>query len=308
MIDQAKGALAGWKAARQAKKELKAKKEPSNEAKVYKRVQDPLMGAGVICMVLVTVILFDYPVVVKEMGRDPGVMFLISKWQTLLTGVCAIMGATLTVRAVIVQTGSAERAEQHRLKVAADLDQRNCERDLLAARSVMPLTLTVLGEYTTAIAMAAHTVLQSITPGQRKVRAVDNMPPLAKAPASIIADLQAFIRAAPTEAGSAVADVLSDLQILSANAENTWRRAKAGGGEIVMPADFEALVGRAAVLHARITGLFPYARRSVKAPPAAPLPVHVDYALRLWVVAPSRYPGYVLAADAFLNAAVAPDL
>ncbi|MNY20122.1 hypothetical protein D3C86_1535890 [compost metagenome] len=190
------------------------------------------------------------------------------------------MGATLTVRAVIVQTGSAERAEQHRLKVAADLDQRNCERDLLAARSVMPLSLTILNRYSGAVAVAADQVLSS-TRATRIRRRADQMPSLPDVPDAILGDLQNFIRVASPEIASNVADLLSDLQLLAARADGVWSRTVKGGGEIVMRDNYIDLVARAAILHARTSALFSYARREAKDPETVSSEL-ADNALRLW--------------------------
>lgn len=272
------------------------------EAEVWKRLRDPAFGLMIFAMAPILIVASDILLTYPDDFNGKQVLAKLIGWQTLLAGTLAIMASVFTARAVVVQTASAEQAERLRHKAAEDLDRRNGERDLLAARSVMPLALSVLYEYVTELAEAADQVLKS-TRSPRVRRTAAAMPPLPAMPASVIGDLQSFIRAADVEDGRAVADLLSDLQLLAANAQGIWARTPKGGGTIVMRDNYEALIGRAAVQHARLSGLFPYARREVDHP-LPPTERSVREALNLWFVVPD--PKYLAAALLYLKRVTSP--
>lgn len=285
------------------RKEKAVKSTPSHADKVWKRMNQPVLGMLVFTVLPFVIIAMDYGIKHPKNGTMADLMTVINGWQGLVAGIFALLAAVFTARAVVMQISSAEMAEQTRLEEARALDERNTARALMAARSVMPLTLNVLTDYANAVAKASITVLDRST-GRRVRLTVDRMPPLPLAPSETIPSLQAFILAAPVEMGPYVADLLSDLQLLSANASSAWSRTIASDeGHIVHQNNFEALIGRSAVLYARISGLYAFARRETDVVPDQPLKANIDTALRLWLVAPDAYPRYVEAAESYFRKA-----
>lgn len=288
------------------KKPKKPKKEVSRDDQIWKRMNQQILGMLIFTVLPFLIIAMDFGIKYPKTGTMAQLMTVANDWQGLTAGTFALLAAAFTARAVVMQISSAESLEQTRLEEARALDERSTTRALKAARSVMPLTLSVLSDYTTAIAKAAIAVLDR-SPEARVELTAGEMPDLPTTPQSVIADLQAFILAAPDEIGSNIADILSDLQLLAANAASTWERTTSENrGEIVMKSNFEALVGRAAVLHARLSALFPYARRETETSPSAPVEEEVAKALQLWMVFSEIYPGCHRAAAHYLKEATSP--
>lgn len=283
------------------KRPAKAPKPRPLEDIIWDRLTAPALGMLGFTSLIVIVMAIDH--YNHQEGAEYFAHFvnLFHEWQSLIGGGYAILAAIFAGRVLVLQIARAEEMEQTRLKSAADLDERNSTRALKAARSVMPLSLSVLTDYTTSIAKAAIFVLD------RSKLTREEMPALPAMPQSIIEDLQAFILAAPDAIGDNVADILSDLQLLSVNAESTWERTiSKDEGQIVMPSNYEGLVGRAAVLHARLSALFPYARRETDDAPGAPVEEKVAMALQQWMVFSDLYPGCHHAAAWALRKATSP--
>lgn len=269
----------------------------TSHQEVWSRMRWPVIGVVLIIAVIATVIAVDFN------NQEGWVVDLVQRWQTLISGFLALVAAAFTAQFIALQIASTESMERKRFEDAAREKQLSEERSHMAARSVLPLTLNSLSDYSKDIARAAMAVLDQTTSPRIEAEQISAIPYLPVTPREVIADLQDFIRTAPIEVGRQVANLLSDLQLLNANAESTWQRAfLPEGGEVVVRANFEALVGRAVVIHARISGLYPYARRETEivAPPSHD---SVATTLRLWLVAPEAYPGYVQAAEAYLRAA-----
>lgn len=282
---------------------LKEPKPKPLEDIIWARLKVPALGMFIFACVIIGVLCADYYNHLEDTRLHADLVNLFHEWQTLIGGGYAIIAAIFAGRVIVVQIARAEEIEQARLSAARIQDERNTARALMAARSVMPLTLNVLTDYANAVAKASITVLDR-SAGRRVRLTVDRMPPLPLAPSETIPSLQAFILAAPVEMGPYVADLLSDLQLLSANASSAWSRTIASDeGHIVHRNNFEALIGRSAVLYARISGLYAFARRETDIVPDQPMKANLDTALRLWLVAPDAYPRYVEAAESYFRKA-----
>lgn len=216
-------------------------------------------------------------------GSDPKpteMLAVISTWQTLLSCTFILLGATFTVRAVVIQIASAEQTEQARLERAERLDQRNCERELLAARSVLPLSLSYLVDYITAVSQRAHDELNSSPRPTRLFRAASTATVLSP-PESMISDLRDYIRVAELTEGKHVADVISEFQVLNVYAHGCFNRMRRVNRD-----EYLSVIGRSAVLYGRVTNLFPYARREAETIEAL-TEDHVTSAITLWFTSPS---------------------
>lgn len=274
------------------------KKELSREAKIWKGLAQPIWGMFAFTILPFIIMGVDYAS--RPIANLSVFLEVVSDWQGLMAGSFALLAAAFAARAVVLQISSAETAEQARLVEARALDERNTARELLAARSVMPLTLSVLGDYATAVARSAHDVVRQMPGDSTLARHFITMPSIPSAPASIIIDLQNLIRVAPAELGTAVADILADLQRVRTIAECSWLSS------LIFRKRFETLIGRTAVFHARVEALYPYAIRQVEEVPAAPQESHVLVALELWFNGLEDHPEYVAAAKACLKKATSP--
>lgn len=283
------------------KKPKKPKKEMSGDDKIWKRMNQQVLGMLIFTVLPFLIIAMDFGIRYPKTGTTAQLLTVAREWQGLVAGTFALLAAAFTARAVVMQISSAESLEQTRLEEARALDERNTARDLLAARSVMPLTLSVLADYATSVAVSAHKVLNQMPKGGSLSRRLMTMPEMPSAPASIIADLQNFIRVAPTDLGTSVADILADLQLLRTNAEDSWLKS------LIFRPKWEGLIGRAAVLYARIDALYPYARRQVETAPSLPEEYNVDIVLALWFDGMEDFPGYTKAAHACLKRATSPE-
>ena len=251
------------------------------EDEVWKRLRDPALGMQIFALAPIILVAVDIVGTYPDNFTRAQLFEKLTGWQTLLAGTLAILASVFAARAVVVQTASAELSEQKRLDAAAAERNIQTTRALVAARSVMPLTLNSLAEYAEAVAEASMTVLDRSR--RRRVRLTpDRMPTLPLAPGEAVPSLQAFILAAPVEMGPYIADLLSDVQILSANATSVWRRTLGDEGQIVLKDNYHDLIARAAVLHARISELYPFARRETNVVPTMPQYANVCTALRLW--------------------------
>ena len=90
----------------------------------------------------------------------------------------------------------------------------------------------------------------------------------------------AFILTAPDEPGEQVAQIISELQVVATNADSAWRNLQAARGDAVMADTLLVLVARAALIDARVSVLFPYARRETPETPRV-RPTDVATALNL---------------------------
>ncbi|WP_341018527.1 hypothetical protein [Brevundimonas diminuta] len=283
-----------------------AKKDKPLEDIIWAKLAWPVAGMGGFLSIIVGIIAIDYYNHLEGSVVGIALVDLFHEWQSLIGGILATVAALFAGRVITLQIARAETIEQARLEANRLVDERNTNRALMSARSVMPLTLNVLVDYTTAIAKAAIAVLDRSS-DERIELTTEEMPELPVTPRAIIADLQAFIMAAPDAIGSNVADILSDLQLLSANSESTWERTTSEEqGEIVVKSNYEALVGRAAVLHARLASLYPYARRETEQAPGTPVEAKVATALQLWKIFPEIYPRCHATAADYLKKATSP--
>jgi len=273
--------MLGWIKRSWAKNTSRERRQFENE--VWKRLRNPALGLQIFALMPVFLVAMDVRTTYPDDVTWAQFFEKVTNWQTLLAGTLAIVASAFAARAVVIQTASAELAEQKRLTAAAKETELQTTRALIAARSVMPMTLNALAEYAEAVAEASMTVIAR-APGHRIRLTADRLPSLPNAPSEAIPNLQAFVLAAPVEMGPYVADLLSDVQLLSANATNTWRRTAGDEGQVVVKDNYRFLVARAAVLHARISELYPFARRETEIVPTKPEHADVHTALRLWRV------------------------
>lgn len=272
----------------------------TSHQEVWRRMTWPVIGVLMVIAAVAAIIAVDYN------NQQGWVVDLFQRWQTLISGFLALVAAAFTAQFIALQIASAESMERKRFDEAAEEKRLFQERSHMAARSVLPLTLNILGDYSKGIALAVQDVLAQTPEFVIEAERLSHMPQLPKTPLDVTSDLQEFIRTAPLEVGGQVTDLLSDLQLLSANAEGTWQMLFFPNETTLVFRDtLEAIVGRAAVLHARINQLYPYARREKD---SAELPSlnNIERSLRMWRVDAEKHPGYLRPAETYLRRSTTP--
>jgi hypothetical protein len=193
----------------------------------------------------------------------------LSDWQTLVTGALAILAAVVGGAFVFGQTRESRRQADEALA-----------REHFAARAVLPLALSAIVDYAEAVVSSLTT-----TPTYSSYRAVV-VPSAPYVPpdfdtASIMV-LRDVIESASPEIGDRVATLLARVQVLAARlralAANLLPSSRAVGLEH-NAVDYTI---DAAVIFARASALFRYARRETDdAPDQIPSPTELTTALNL---------------------------
>lgn len=171
----------------------------------------------------------------------------IHKWQDLAGAAIALLAALYAANYVLSQIRQADRIEAERNRRAA-----------AAARAVLPLSLNDISEYARAGSKAVSPLLRRVGRTRPPRAGLVDLPVL---PTEVVRDLQAFILTAPDEPGEQVAQIISELQVLATNADAAWRNLRTPRGDTVMAETIKVIIARAALIDARVSILFPYARR-----------------------------------------------
>lgn len=177
----------------------------------------------------------------------------IHKWQDLAGAAIALLAAIYGANYVLSQIRQADRIEAERNRRAA-----------AAARAVLPLSLNDISEYARAVIKAVTPLLGKVGKIRTPRGGLADLPVL---PTEVVRDLQAFILTAPDEPGEQVAQIISELQVLATNADFAWRNLQTPRGQAVMADTLQVIVARAALIDARVSALFPYARRETNDTP-----------------------------------------
>jgi hypothetical protein len=168
----------------------------------------------------------------------------LHEYQTLLTGFIALAAAAIAYRSVREQTTQADNAFWERLK-----------REELAARAVLPLTLSSLAQYAEECAQA----VQSLLPSDPKQTWVDDrLAAIPLLPEGAIPNLTAVIESATPTAGQRLADLVAALQVQRARLLGCVDRRD---GHVLSAHDLLQRLVEAGELYAGIAGAFDYARR-----------------------------------------------
>lgn len=188
----------------------------------------------------------------------------MDRWQTMLTGIAALIAAGVSVYFVQKQIAQAESAETYRRK-----------RRLAAARSRLQLALSAISHYgSDSIDFLRHL--------RDRVGANQPMPMLADAPRPILPEpavlaLEAVIEATDSDdfAGY-LSDLIAEMQVLNSRLSGLPQEAPALGVH-----NLDSYLTGAAKIHAFASGALPYARRETANPPTQMIWADVVTAFRL---------------------------
>ena len=186
----------------------------------------------------------------------------VNQYQTLITGLAAVVAAFLTIRsmsAAIEQTAALDR--EHRL------------RDLASARAVLPLALSEMCDYARSCGRILKILLDAEFPPAGFRRRAHGLRGTG-ATAGSCRIFRDCVRSSEPPHAQAIADILKMVQLQNVQLQNLHpenSHARHLVCEIVL---------NTAELYARTTALFGFAKGRTRRPPAATQPKAMRMALR----------------------------
>jgi hypothetical protein len=190
---------------------------------------------------------------------------LIYDWQTLLAGTLALIGALLTVLAIVRQIRSAHDDANSQIRATKEdtdrqigwtvrLEAERRRRDERAAKAVLPLAISPLIQY----ALDCLSLLSEASEGDDEAEFGDHRIPII--PTNVITPLREVARHADETVSKQVETVLSKLQVQHARLTGQLARKPLDGKRRLSRYELSGLVWDAADLYAQIARLFSYAR------------------------------------------------
>jgi hypothetical protein len=206
------------------------------------------------------------------------VLGVVDRYQTLIAGLLALLGAWWTVNKL---------SEQIRQTAQIETDRR--DRLNLAARTVMPAALSALVEYATICLK----FLNQFHPDEYGVITPTPGVSPPSVPTEAILTLRDCIQFGDYSAAELIADMISKIQIQQARLVDILQFASEAGG-IITQRNIDTYVVDALEVIARASKLFPYARRDLNGSPATPTVDDIRRAARLRGIDERREDVYAL--------------
>jgi hypothetical protein len=183
---------------------------------------------------------------------------LLDRWQTLVAGGLALLAALHGASLLHRQIQQADLHEADRLS-----------RRALAVRSAAPLVLSSLVEWSVA---SARALIALVPHNADHMDAVDaSRFEAAEFPDGLVSDLRELVETQPPNVQTAVADLLSAIQVHRARVLGLVSDQRATGRHPIHVTDLERYTVDAAEIYARGSHLFEWARREVEATPTGPI-------------------------------------
>jgi hypothetical protein len=177
----------------------------------------------------------------------------VERWQTLITGLLAIVAAFIGGWFINRQVAEAKTQEGERLR-----------RRHFSARAMAPLALSTLTEYTLGVAEALGNIHgQAVGGGIPHTAVIPTFPSL---PTDVLSSFRDMVETSNEGVAGAFADILSDVQIQRARIRSLVSDIPR---HTVLSLNIEQYLIDAASIHAQASALFSYARREVDGAPDA---------------------------------------
>jgi hypothetical protein len=171
----------------------------------------------------------------------------LDKWQTLLAGVLALIGAMWTVYYI-----------HRQIKQVDELEKARRSKEELAARAVLPLALSQLVQYASECLRVIKD--RSVQPGMLPGDPLDENAGLPTVQRDIIGTLQACVRYADNTVVGQISTLLAAIQVQQARLrELIIRSARRPDRRIPRFEAIGAMID-AAEIHAKASALFEYGR------------------------------------------------
>jgi hypothetical protein len=185
------------------------------------------------------------------------IVAFLDKWQTLITGLLALLAAIPTIILLHKQINVSERHERTRRKTTE-----------AASRAVLPLTLSTIIDYAEQSSNTLHTLYQNregeVIP--ERVRAID----IPIVPESAIDSLQSMIEASTNpEIAKVIAKIIGKIQIQNSRIRSVIHQEQAIRPDHIMlvtAKNIEGYVIDSAIIRTLAESLFAYARFESEAP------------------------------------------
>jgi hypothetical protein len=196
----------------------------------------------------------------------------MDRWQTMLTGITALIAATIGVYFVRKQIEQTEAAEAHRRK-----------RRLAAARSRLQLALSTVSHYGSDSIGFLRGFRDALSANQAVPTLADAPRPVLPEPAVLA--LEAVIEATDNDGFAGfLADLISEMQVLNSRMSGLPADALVLGVH-----NLDAYLMNATKVYAFASGAFPYARRDTVEPPTEIDWSNVNSALRIHQMYDEQY-------------------
>jgi hypothetical protein len=185
---------------------------------------------------------------------------VLFNWQTLVTGILAIVAAFIGGGFVYYQTRTAQAADRDRVA-----------RRHAAARSTLPLVLSGMMEYARHVGAGLRALyLSSAGDAVTRESIIEWMtPPL---PSDATRALSEVIEAASNEMAEVISDLLGQLQVQNVRLRGMKDDAIAGtpGRRSLLKIELDTYISDIADIYARCEALLGYARRETETANAGP--------------------------------------
>jgi hypothetical protein len=185
------------------------------------------------------------------------------KWQTLVSGIIALVAAGITAWFMFYQTKEGRRGVQEQIDTQAARWAEERERKQLAAQAMLPADLSTICSYAEDCAIISTNAMHHI-----KSRCPDPFPDeCPELPERVFANLQVLIEHLDTQQAKIVADLIACYQIQRSRLDERVKNLQAPTRGVVTAITTENNVEftliRTIELHARASYLFQFARREV---------------------------------------------
>lgn len=190
----------------------------------------------------------------------PTWLHIIGDWQTLITGILAVIAAAASIWMI-----------RHQMSQVAEIEAERLRRRYLAARATLPATLnTIMGYAQVAIEGLQHIYGDVSDSGEYPARS-DGFASLStrpiyvapQPPPDMIAAVERIIEASNDHAvADVLADILNRAQVLNSNLHDLPRML--ASSTLMVRTNIDGYLVQAARIYAEAESLFPFARREAE--------------------------------------------
>jgi hypothetical protein len=174
------------------------------------------------------------------------------QWETLLTGVCALVAAWLTVIHL-----------NRQIRQTEDLAERSRQQRAKAARAMLPLALSQLTEYSRSCITALYALRHYFQTDGSPVRSSGDLPGLTLPPIpdDVLLLLKECVAVMDDDPAETIVELISRLQIQRTRLVDYISRLQATAGiRGITSGHIDQGIRDAAEIYARASSLFPFAR------------------------------------------------
>lgn len=207
----------------------------------------------------------------------------LSDFQTLLTGAAAVAAAFVSVREVRRQIRKADQVARRQLQHEKDMEAARVSAKEVAARSVLPLALSDISDYSEACSRSLENVLSQCV--NRRLPTTASIPAWPEFPMGAIDVLREVIEHSSGYSRQSCANLVGTLQVHRSRLHGLQRNVNKPG-HITLSLNIERYIVDTAEIYAQASALYEYARRPELERPATVSFKDVGTALKLLSVDP----------------------